>query len=81
MTPPNEVPREAGRYMCRHSLNVSCNGNTLEGCPTIWIVYGTVSKDDEGKLVFKSNSLDGPMPEDQFASFDWHKIQLPEGWR
>lgn len=76
----NEMPKEAGRYLCRHSLNVSCNGNTLEGCPTIWIVYGIVYEGDDGKLVFKSNSLK-PIPEDQFASFDWHRIELPKGWR
>lgn len=73
------VPDRPGRYMCRHSLNVSCNGNTLEGCPTIWIVYGVVETWVNGTLIFRSRALN-PIPEDQFHSFDWHRIELPEGW-
>jgi len=75
----SEVPTKPGRYLCRHSLNVSVRGNTLEGCPTIWIVYGSVSKLENGSLVFRSHSLN-QIEEDEFASFDWHRIELPKGW-
>ena len=75
----SEVPKEPGRYLCRHSLNVSVRGNTLEGCPTIWIVYGVVTKGDDDRLYFHSHSLNG-MDQDEFASYDWHRVGLPEGW-
>ena len=66
-TPPNEVPREAGEFWF---MRLKKGGNVRTG--------KTVKLD--GILMFECSS-EMYITEHGFSKYDWHKIQLPEGWR
>lgn len=78
MSETNETPKEAGwPWACRHSVTV----NGITG--TAWCVIGRVfdAHDIEGRPTLKFVGGAVSISQDSFDQFDWHKIELPEGWR
>lgn len=72
MTPPNEVPMEAGEYWAA----------TLKSTKPGQVWVGRVHEFNGchiNDLEFRSHR--GSIFQPDFNQFDWHKIQLPEGWK
>ena len=70
-TPPNEVPREAGEFWMFR----------IKGKPE-WGVFVGATQTEVGSDTIKVYSNDyNPIGRKIFNQFDWHKIQLPEGWK
>lgn len=73
----SEMPSEAGwPWAVRHSVTVNGVNSTA------WTAIGGVrAEHGTDVLIFRSGNGSVTIRQDTFDQFDWHKIELPEGWR
>lgn len=71
MTPPSELPREAGEFWLFR----------VKQRPEWGTSVGKTAMSDDGLEVKVFSDDYYPIGKELFENYDWHKIQLPEGWK